>query len=73
MSPFLIQGQIPLAGKGLVMLAIHSVTVLCVSQLQETKGTHMGRISTFHDDEVVDEPVTRDEQDNELDDGNLIT
>jgi hypothetical protein len=28
--------------KGLVMLVIHIGTVICVSQLPETKGSHMG-------------------------------
>ena len=55
------------------MLTIHSVTVLCVSQLPETKGIHMGRISTIGDyDDDVDGATTKDEHDNELD-GTLIT
>ena len=56
------------------MLTIHSVTVLCVSQLPETKGIHMGRISTIddYDDDDVDGATTKDEHDNELD-GTLIT
>lgn len=42
-SPFLIEGHSSLVKKGLVMLAIHAGTVLFVSQLPETKGSHMGR------------------------------
>jgi Sugar (and other) transporter len=47
-SPFLIEGRISLVKKGLIMLAIHAMTVICVSQLPETKGSHMGR--AHHDD-----------------------
>jgi hypothetical protein len=42
-SPFLIEGHSSLIKKGLVMLAIHAGTIICVSQLTETKGSHMGR------------------------------
>lgn len=44
-APFLIEGHSSLTQKGLVMLAIHLITVLCVSRLPETKGSHMGRVS----------------------------
>ena len=27
---------------GVIMFAIHGITVLCVAQLPETKGSHMG-------------------------------
>ena len=42
-APFLIEGKSSLLQKGFVMLAIHSITVICVSQLPETKGSHFGR------------------------------
>lgn len=49
-APFLIEGHSSLVKKGLVMLAIHAGTVLCVSQLPETKGAHMGRIAASDHD-----------------------
>ncbi|KAL3904661.1 MAG: hypothetical protein SGILL_009982 [Bacillariaceae sp.] len=42
-APFLIEGHSSLVKKGLVMLAIHAGTVVFVSMLPETKGSHMGR------------------------------
>jgi MFS family permease len=57
-APFLIEGHSSLVKKGLVMLAIHAGTVLFVSQLPETKGSHMGRIahvSTSDDDDDDDD------------------
>ena len=53
-SPFLIEGHSSLVKKGLVMLAIHVGTVVCVSQLPETKGSHMGRVQHQDDNEVED-------------------
>jgi hypothetical protein len=50
-TPFLIEGHSSLVKKGLVMLAIHAMTVICVSQLPETKGSHMGR-AHHHDNET---------------------
>mmetsp|Transcript_7793 Transcript_7793/g.19419 ORF Transcript_7793/g.19419 Transcript_7793/m.19419 type:complete len:637 (+) Transcript_7793:144-2054(+) len=50
-APFLIEGNIDLVKKGLVMLAIHAGTVLCVSQLPETKGSHMGRAHVISEDD----------------------
>lgn len=47
-SPFLMQGHGSLLKKGLVMLAIHTGAVLCVSQLPETKGSHLGRAHQPH-------------------------
>ena len=41
-SPFLIEGHGSLIKKGLIMLAIHTATVLFVSRLPETKGSRMG-------------------------------
>jgi len=43
-APFFVEGHYSLATKGLVMLGVHSISVLCVSRLPETKGSHMGRI-----------------------------
>lgn len=43
-SPFVVQGDMPLITMGLIMLAIHGVTVICISQLPETKGSHMGGV-----------------------------
>ena len=61
-APFLIEGHSSLVKKGLVMLAIHACTVLCVSQLQETKGAHMGRIAhVSSEDEDDDNDNHRDE------------
>ena len=69
-SPFLIEGHGSLIKKGLVMLAIHTGTVFCVSQLPETKGMRMGLIQEddhyvgrvpdtdddgFNDEDVLDE------------------
>ena len=45
-SPFVVQGNMPLVRMGLIMLVIHGVTVICISQLPETKGSHMGGISS---------------------------
>jgi MFS family permease len=41
-SPFVVEGNMPLIRMGFIMLAIHGVTVICISQLPETKGSHMG-------------------------------
>jgi MFS family permease len=41
-APFLIVGNSSVAKKGVIMLAIHCITVAFVSQLPETKGVHMG-------------------------------
>lgn len=57
-SPFLIQGHSSLVKKGFVMLAIHAVTVICVSQLPETKGAHMGRV---HTEEIEDLALTEEQ------------
>ena len=54
-APFLVQGHSSLATKGLVMLGVHSITVLCVSQLPETKGSHMGRIQVPDESERFDD------------------
>jgi hypothetical protein len=59
-SPFLIQGDISLVKKGFVMLAIHCVTVACVSRLPETKGSHMGR---EHTEEIEDSALTIEQDD----------
>jgi hypothetical protein len=76
-APFLIVGHSSLTKKGLVMLAIHAITVICVSQLPETKGSHMGRISRgeieeerSHDDDEVDDIQSDDSQ---SDDGLVLT
>jgi hypothetical protein len=53
-SPFLVQGHSSLVMKGLVMLAIHAGTVLCVSQLPETKGAHLGRGHLTNDGNEVE-------------------
>lgn len=52
-SPFLIQGHSSLVKKGFVMLAIHAMTIICVSQLPETKGSHMGRAHREEDEREV--------------------
>jgi MFS family permease len=44
-SPFVVEGNMPLINMGLIMLAVHGVTVICISQLPETKGSHMGAVS----------------------------
>eukprot|EP00980_Cylindrotheca_fusiformis_P003271 scaffold738_cov124-Cylindrotheca_fusiformis.AAC.10 len=68
-APFLVEGDSSLTQKGLVMLAIHSVTVLCVSLLPETKGSHMGRVSggevedeQNHDDEPEAEEIQSEDE-----------
>ncbi|KAL3943664.1 MAG: hypothetical protein SGBAC_002284 [Bacillariaceae sp.] len=60
-APFLIEGHSSLATKGLVMLGVHSITVLCVSQLPETKGSHMGRIQVPDSSEHIDDEDCFDE------------
>ena len=57
-APFLIEGKSSLLQKGLVMLAIHSITVFCVSQLPETKGSHFGRV---HGNEEEEEEEDHDD------------
>jgi MFS family permease len=71
-APFLIVGHSSLTQKGLVMLAIHAITVICVSQLPETKGSHMGRISTG---EIEEERSQDDDEvaDIQSDDGLVLT
>jgi hypothetical protein len=62
-SPFLIEGRSSLVKKGLVMLFIHVGTVICVSQLPETKGSHIGahhHIGT----EAVDFVLTEEDEAN---------
>jgi hypothetical protein len=54
----LIQGNSSLVKKGLVMLAVHAITVICVSQLPETKGAHMGRV---HTGEIEDLDLTEEQ------------
>ena len=61
-SPFLIEGHSSLVKKGMVMLAIHAGTVICVSQLPETKGAHMGR--AHHGDNETEGLVPGEEDDN---------
>ncbi|KAG7373938.1 major facilitator superfamily transporter [Nitzschia inconspicua] len=58
-SPFLMEGHGSLLTKGLIMLVIHAVTVTCVSQLPETKGSHMGR--AHHHDEETEELVSNEQ------------
>lgn len=65
-APFLIEGHTSLSRKGFVMLLIHCVTVLCVSQLPETKGAHMGASSNPEDLALVEE----DDNDESSEDGN---
>lgn len=64
LSPFLAQGHSPLVKKGLVMLTIHTGTVLCVSQLPETKGTHMGATThqPHNENEVEEMALVESEQ-----------
>lgn len=59
-APFLVDGQSSLTKKGFIMLAIHCITVVCVSQLPETKGAHMGAASSPEDLALSEE----DEDDN---------
>ncbi|CAJ1969206.1 unnamed protein product [Cylindrotheca closterium] len=54
-APFLVQGDSSLATKGLVMLGVHSLAVLCVSQLPETKGSHMGHTQVPDSSEHLDD------------------
>ncbi len=54
-APFLIQGHSSLAKKGFVMLAIHLITIICVSQLPETKGAHLGASSSPEDSTCIEE------------------
>jgi hypothetical protein len=61
-APFLIQGHSSLVEKGIVMLAIHSVTVVCVSQLPETKGSHMGGPNPEH---IEDLALTEEEDEDQ--------
>mmetsp|Transcript_39921 Transcript_39921/g.96317 ORF Transcript_39921/g.96317 Transcript_39921/m.96317 type:complete len:533 (+) Transcript_39921:8-1606(+) len=61
-APFLVEGHSSLATKGLVMLGVHTMTVLCVSQLPETKGSHMGGHAQVPDtSEHIDEHDCLDE------------
>ena len=53
-APFLVEGHSSFAKKGFVMLAMHFITVACVSQLPETKGAHMGASSSPEDLELED-------------------
>jgi hypothetical protein len=58
LSPFLIEGSsrsMSLWQIGVVMLLVHTVAVLCVSQLPETKGRRLGHAGS---DEVEEEPPT---------------
>jgi MFS family permease len=63
-APFLIVGNSSLTEKGLVMLAIHGMTVICVARLPETKGSHMGRNSGGE----IEEERSHDDNDDEVDD-----
>jgi MFS family permease len=63
-APFLIVGNSSLTEKGLVMLAIHAMTVICVARLPETKGSHMGRNSGGE----IEEERSHDDNDDEVDD-----
>ena len=53
-SPFLIEGDGSLIKKGLIMVVIHSCTVLFVSNLPETKGSRMGLSQDDSMGQVVD-------------------
>eukprot|EP00751_Fragilariopsis_kerguelensis_P050434 CAMPEP_0171050028 /NCGR_PEP_ID=MMETSP0736-20130129/52098_1 /TAXON_ID=186038 /ORGANISM="Fragilariopsis kerguelensis, Strain L26-C5" /LENGTH=263 /DNA_ID=CAMNT_0011502605 /DNA_START=901 /DNA_END=1692 /DNA_ORIENTATION=+ len=66
-SPFLIEGHTSLVKKGLIMLAIHAVTVIFVSQLPETKGSYMGLAQHVtsvddNDDDEIGELVLRENE-----------
>lgn len=65
-SPFLIEGHGSLIKKGLVMLAIHTATVLFVSRLPETKGSRLGlpredyapqSVGNFNDEDEMPRPA----------------
>ena len=79
-APFLMEtNRGSLVKKGMVMLVIHSLTVVFVSQLPETKGSHMGRISatTDEEDDNVDHDLAlveeNDDEGNDGDDEHLLT
>jgi len=71
-SPFLVEGHSSLVKKGLIMLAIHAVTIVFVSQLPETKGSHMGPAQHAsvddNDDDEIGELVLRQEEGEEIQD-----
>lgn len=69
-APFLIEGNSSLTKKGFVMLAIHCITVACVSQLPETKGAHMGASSSPDDLMLVAEDDGIDDNDESSEDDN---
>jgi MFS family permease len=53
LSPFLVQGNVPLVQMGFIMLVVHACTVLFVSTLPETKGSHMGATTEEEADDEV--------------------
>ena len=67
----------PLIRMGFVMLIVHGFTVLCVSQLPETKGSHLGvaveaaehdrpqRVNNDDEDCEEEQGEVEDSQDNE--------
>ena len=55
------------------MLFIHAITVFCVSQLPETKGTHMGGTHGALDDLALTEEHEVPEGDETRDSDHLIT
>eukprot|EP00934_Nitzschia_sp_Nitz4_P002900 Nitzschia sp. Nitz4//scaffold57_size113557//13151//14779//NITZ4_003982-RA/size113557-processed-gene-0.151-mRNA-1//-1//CDS//3329554819//2890//frame0 len=59
-APFLVQSDSSLARKGFIMLTIHLITVSCVSQLPETKGSHMG--TTREEEEDLDDLVLEEHE-----------
>jgi putative MFS transporter len=68
-APFLIEGHSSLTKKGFIMLAIHCITVACVSQLPETKGAHMGASSSPEDLALMEEDEGIIENDESSEDG----
>ena len=63
LCPFLVEDS-PLVVMGGIMLGIHVFAVLCVSQLPETKGSHMGTTgadpSDAHTSQAVDDEDRED-------------
>lgn len=75
-SPFLIEGGSSLVKKGIVMLVIHAITVICVSQLPETKGGQLGggggdrMMTTTNSDEEIEDLSFSIVVDNDTTNGN---
>ena len=72
LCPFLVEDS-PLIVMGAVMLVIHVFAVLCVSQLPETKGSHMGGTCGEHLTETNTSLAIGEEEEDHRDDVRLAT